>query len=395
MKNFAQRRTGAEPSYNLRFLCASAPLRVTNYVLIAAAITLSVFAPLLAVGQQSAPPPVGKAGDESAQFKVETIHDNLDNPAGLVVRPGAGNSGPFSLYFSESGAGRVVRLATDKPSELQPVVTGFPIRPFRRGADCRVGPLGLAFLSRMKLAVGVGNSPDDPIAVGVYNLPDEGESVEFASSVADASLGPRKNSKGNERFFNLARTEGALLLAACDDEGVGGVFKASIDANKLSGLRQLIKAPSDDSARGVLGVAINPKPRANYLLSAQMGELGAERDSRVTFLAPASGDVALQLEAGLRDATALAYSPAGDLYVADAAWDDPAAGGVYRIDAAEVDGRQSCRPVRIATIARPTSLVFTADGALYATAFGPRNDPTAPPTGALLKITPAEDAPPL
>jgi hypothetical protein len=186
-----------------------------------------------------------------------------------------------------------------------------------------------------------------------------------------------------------------LLIAACDNEGAGGVFKASIDANKLSGLRQLVKASSADSAAGVLGVTINPKPRANYLLAAQMGALGDERDSRVTFYAPASGAVALRLQAGLRDAVALAYSPTGDLYVADAAWDDPAAGGVYRIDAAEVDGRQSCRPVKIAAAERPTSLAFTPNGELYVTTFGERSAPDAAPTGALLKITPKEGTPPL
>jgi hypothetical protein len=51
--------------------------------------------------------------------------------------------------------------------------------------------------------------------------------------------------------------------------------------------------------------------------------------------------------------------------------------------------------VKIAAVERPTSLAFTADGSLYVTAFGDRNDPDAPSTGALLKITPKEGAPPL
>lgn len=326
---------------------------------------------------------------------METVARGLDNPVGLALRPGSADNGPFELYFSESGAGRVVRATTAAAETPHPVVTGFPVRTFRRGGEYRVGPLGLAFISRMKLAVGVGNAADDPVAVGVYNLADDGQALASTALVEGASLAPRQNAGGAERFFSMARTEGALLIAGCDDEGAGGVFKASIDANKLSGLRLVVKAPGDDSAAGVLGVTINPKPRAGYLVAAQMGELGDERDSRVTFYAPASGAVALVLQAGLRDAVAAAYSPSGDLYVADAAWDDPAAGGVYRIDAAEVDGRQSCRPVKIAAAERPTSLVFTPAGALYVTAFGNRNAPDAPPTGALLKISPKEGTPPL
>jgi hypothetical protein len=60
-----------------------------------------------------------------------------------------------------------------------------------------------------------------------------------------------------------------------------------------------------------------------------------------------------------------------------------------------VDGRESCRPVKIAAIKRPTALAFTADGALYVTAFGDSagDDDGAKPAGALLRITPKGDAP--
>jgi hypothetical protein len=394
MNYLTQRRRDADRSDNLHFLCASAPRRDTSFTLIAA-ITIGVFTPLSAVGQQGDPPPFAAPGDESVQFTVDTAHGNLDNPIGLALRPGAPDSGPFELYYSESGAGRVVRFSTDKPADASPVVTDFPTSSFQRGDEYLVGPLGLAFLSRMKLAVGVGSAADDPLALGVYNLPNDGQPIDFGAAVGDASLPSRENAQGGERYFSLARTEGALLIAASDAAGAGGVLKASIDANKLSGLRRLTRAPSEESGLGVLGVTITPNPRATYLLAAQMGELGEQRDSRITFYAPGSGAVALQLQAGVRDAVALAYSPTGDLYVADAAWDDPAAGGVYRIDAAEIDGRQSCRPVKIAAAQRPTSLAFTADGTLYVTAFGDRDDSNAPPTGALLKITPKEGTSPL
>jgi hypothetical protein len=126
-----------------------------------------------------------------------------------------------------------------------------------------------------------------------------------------------------------------------------------------------------------------------------MGEPTAARDSRVAMYSPTSGELALNLATDLCDIVGLAYSPRGDLYAVDFAWAEPKAGGVYRLEAAQVDGRESCRAVKIASVVHPTAIAFTPDGSLCVTAFGDRNEPDAAPTGVLLNITPIEDAPKL
>jgi hypothetical protein len=141
-----------------------------------------------------------------------------------------------------------------------------------------------------------------------------------------------------------------------------------------------------------MAVTVNPKPRSQYLLVGQIGDRGDQRDSVVGYYGPSSGTPALLLKCGLHDIVGLAYSDSGDLYALDFAWHDAAKGGLYRLDATAVDGRESCRPVKIASIERPTSLAFTPDGALFITAFGNRAASDDKPTGRLLKITPRPEA---
>src|SRR3954470_2475432 len=58
-------------------------------------------------------PAFADARDESRQYFVETLAEKLDNPCGVAVRPGAPAGGPYEVFISESGAGRIVRFVTD------------------------------------------------------------------------------------------------------------------------------------------------------------------------------------------------------------------------------------------------------------------------------------------
>jgi hypothetical protein len=389
------------------YLCALARLRETFRSMFIAA---SVLNGPVGLAQEAAsnelkrplpaPPAYAEPGDESAQFTVETLARGLDNPCGLAVRPGTPAGGAYELFLSESGAGRVVRLTTDKPAEATPAITGFPIGEFGESAKYKIGPLGLEFITRAKLAVGTGGLPDGEDIVQVYALPPDGAPLSYEQAdhqVGPTTAGPRsKTGEGN--FFGLAKidddAEKALFVTSKGDDAEGWVLKASMTANKLADLQPFIATRRVTGVPTPAAVTVNPKPRAHYLVVGQIGEVAGERDSVITFYGPASGEPALSLKTGLFDIAGLAYSlTSGDLYALDFAWAEPRAGGVYRIDAAQVEGRESARAVKIASVQRPTALAFTPDGTLYVTAFGERNSVDAPPSGVLLKITPNPETP--
>jgi hypothetical protein len=342
-------------------------------------------------------PPFVEGIDESAQYEIATLVDGLESPTCVAVRPGARPAGPFELYVAESGAGRVVRLATDAPEPATAAITGFPTRKFGPDGEYQAGPLGLVFLSRNRLVAGDGGLGVGEDLVRVYNLPDDG--AELAFDAADHSAGPvpegGRSTRGEGQFASLALTETSLFVVPRRGDERGWILKAVVDANRIAGLEPFVAANAIVGASTPSAVAVNPKPNYHYLVVAHMGEPSADRDSRIAMLSPVSGELALCLLTGLRDIVGLAYSPRGDLYAVDASWGEPAAGGVYRLEAAESEGRQSCRAVKIAAVVRPSSLAFASDGSLYVTAFGESAARASKPTGALLKITPKPETSPL
>ncbi|MCC6493370.1 MAG: hypothetical protein IT424_10135 [Pirellulales bacterium] len=382
-----------------KYLCVSAPLRGIFLALTGVAGCYCQ----ASAQEKPATEAVAHAelADESGQYAVETLAEKLDNPYAVTLRPGTPNGGPDELYFSESGAGRVAKLSTAQPSELKPVVTDVPVKPLGDKPDYRLGPLGLAFLTPTKLAVGTGGLGMGKDVVRVYALPDDGSPLPF--DALDHAVGPVEPGKrsriGQGVFLSLAKIEDsvekALFVASAGDPDEGWLLKAKLAANRLSDLQPFIATRKASGVASPSAVAINPKPRSHYLLVAQAGDRGAKRDSTLGFYGPATGSLALNIQTGLYDVSALAYSPSGDLYAADFAWHEAAAGGVYRLEAAEVDGLQSVRPVKIAAVERPTGLAFASDGALYVTAFGEPAGNTDQPTGVLLRIAPREGTPKL
>ena len=399
-----QRRKGAKKRSTSFFLCAFAPLRESCICLLAFCLTWhdsTTVAQDYTFKPTDKLPAFAEGADETSKYTVEKIATNLNNPCGLTVRPSLPASGPHELFLSESGAGQVVRISTDKPAEKTPVITSFPMGKFGDDPAYSVGPLGLEFLTRTKLAVGTGGLGKGEDVVRVYALPTDATSLAYDQ--ADHSVGPipkdSRSKTGEGAFFALAKIEDeldkALYVTSAGDPDQGWVLKASMAGNKLADLQPFIATRRVTGAGSPSAATVNPKSRSHYLLIGQMGDKGSERDSIIGFYGPTSGTPALILKTGLFDVTGLAYSPSGDLYALDFAHANPKSGGVYRIDAADVNGRQSTRAVKIAAIARPTSLAFTPDGVLYVTAFGEQTDSDKPPTGQLLKIAPKSDAPKL
>jgi hypothetical protein len=389
-----QRRKGAKKiaEHCSFLLCAFAPLREFFVVGLLAVQAVGV---CVSFARAAEPPPFAEARDETVRYDVATVTNGLDNPVSIAVRPTPRPAGPFELYVSESGAGRIVRLETDKPETVTPVITGFALSDW--GTNGKVGPLGVEFLSRTRLAVGTGSLGDGAELVRVYTLP-EGDG-EVTYDQADHSAGPvpvsGRSETGEGQFYSVAAGENALFVVPHSGDKRGWVLKAILDANRIAGLEAFL-ATTEVAGVGRPGAAaVDPKPNHHYLVVSQMGELDDSADSRVAMYSPTSGALALNIETGLRDIIALAFSPTGDLYAVDMSFADDDHGGVYRLESAQVDGRESCRAVKIAAAVHPTALAFTGDGALYVTALGKSSDAADKPAGVLLKITPKADAPKL
>jgi hypothetical protein len=389
-----QRRKGAKGEWasTLLFLCAFAPLR--GILLGALLTTLGVSA----VRAAEKPPAAGEIVDETARYRVETLLAGLDQPTSVALRPGSENLGAAELFVSESGAGRVLRLTVDDPSKSRPVVSGFPIAESSDLPATRVGPLGLAFLSRNRLAVGTGGLGPGADVVRVYNVSDA--AAELAYDASDHAAGPvpasDRSADGEGAYWSLAASERAMFVVPRRGDAQGWVLKATLDANRIADLAPMVAVRDLAGAPAPGAVAVDPRPQLHYLVVGTRGAATAEPDARITMVSPLSGALALNMNTGLRDIAALAYSPAPsfDLYAADDSQAEPAAGGVYRIEAVQVDGRSSCRAVKIASAARPTSIAFTSDGAMFVTALGePAAGDAAAPAGVLLKITPQADVP--
>ena len=338
--------------------------------------------PLWAADKKSATFP--PAGDESAKYQQEVLINRLDNPCGLVSCPIADKGAPQEFLFAESGAGRVLKFAADKPNETHEVLAGLKVRDLAENVPLRVGPWSLGFVTPTKLAVWDGVQQDGVKQVGVYVLPTDDKVLEAANWDHVADLPKDDPQAGNAAFPGMVVGETSAYFSSGSAEDIGTIFKAALIANRLDSPRTLTPSKQNSNLHSPAGLCLSPAAKTQFVVAAYVGELLGERDSSVAFLVPTNGDVALELVPGLFDLVGLAYSPSGQLYAIDFAWQKQQAGGVYRLDDARLDGRPACRAVKIAEVVRPTSLLFDASGAMYVTSLGIR---TNAKRGSIIKIT--------
>jgi len=325
------------------------------------------------------------SSDESANYQSEVVLQQLDNPTGLVVREGPVSTGPHELFIAESGAGKIVRVSTQQPDEVREAITGFPISSFGTDPSYRAGPIGLTLLTRTKLAVGSSGQDIGKNVVGVYSLPIGGSTI--AAEAADHTAGPLTEKDmakvGHDQLIDMAKTDLSLFVVAGDEQS-SWILKSDIEANRLTSLKPFVPTDKSNPISAASCIAVTPRVRPTFLVVGQSGSKEVANDSSITFVVPTSGMIALHLDTGLHDLSGLAYSPKGNLYAVDTAWQDDQSGGVYRLDDAQVEGKQACRAVKIASVAKPTALAFTPNGELYVTTFGPTVDDKQ---GTLVKIT--------
>ena len=91
----------------------------------------------------------------AAEPKVETVLEGLINPCGVAIQPETN-----TVFVSDSGSGRVVRVGGEKKSEE--VIAGSPRDVYGKGPKYEIGPLGIAFLDKETLVVGDGGGRPRP-----------------------------------------------------------------------------------------------------------------------------------------------------------------------------------------------------------------------------------------
>jgi hypothetical protein len=322
-------------------------------------------------------------GDESNSFQVEVIAEGLDNPAGLVIQSAISKDEPQKIYFAESGAGRVLCFASNNSAERAEVVTGFAPHALTDQIDLKVGPWALGFVTPTKLATWGGTIQNGAEQIAVYALPEDDKPLAADKPEHIAEL-PQDSKSVGVGFQGMIVGETSAFLSQGLAADAGTIFKAALIANRLDAPRTLTPSKRDGELHWPTGLCLTPSAQRQYLVAGYLGELSDKRDSRVAFIIPSNGDIALELAPGLFDVVGLVYSPTGQLYALDLAWDNEKAGGVYRLDDARENGRPTCRAVKIASVVRPTSLVFDKSGILYVTALGSGANAKR---GQILKIT--------
>ena len=342
---------------------------------ISLAIALALATARTACAQDNVPR-FAPGSDESASFESEIILDQMNTPTALAVREGPVGTGPHELFIAESGAGRVIRVSTATPKNVSEAITGFSVNDYSVAPRYQIGPLSLLFLTRSKLVVGEGGNQDGKNRLYVFSLPIGGTSL--TTDDVDHSLGFQTGGANEIQFLSAVKTDTTLYCIG------NGLQKAEIKSNQLSNLLSLAASDQFDEEGKPLCVTHTPKTRPAFLVVGQMGSQEFANDSSITFFLPSNGQRVLNLATGLHDISGLAYSPSGNLYALDIAWNDEQAGGIYRLDDALLDGRQACRAVKIASVARPTGMAFTPDGILYVTSFGTDEGEKQ---GSLIKIT--------
>ncbi|RMF45152.1 MAG: hypothetical protein D6753_00930 [Planctomycetota bacterium] len=301
-------------------------------------------------------PPLGH--DALPGTVATVVLEGLNNPCGIAIQPETG-----TIFISDSGNHQVVRVVDGK---AEPVITDFPGDVYGKGPVVNIGPLGLLFLDQDTLVVGGGGLPDGEELLRVYNLPKDGKPIKADAMVASFSLAATDEIKGEGNFYALAATDDAIFVTCNGDDTKGWVSRATREGDKVTGFERWLATKEATEVDAPVGATISPQ---GYLVIGQMGEINVPGDSLITFYDAKDGKMLLNLQSGLHDICAVAYSKRGQMYVLDYAWADAKQGGLFQV-LKDTESETGMRTKRILSLDKPTAMVFDADGALYVTIIG-------------------------
>ncbi|MDZ4817554.1 MAG: hypothetical protein SGJ20_01125 [Planctomycetota bacterium] len=344
------------------------------------------------------------ADDDAAHAKSlgiesQVIISGLDHPFGLAVQPG---SGIRDVFVSNSGAGEILRIDPKKLNSSRVAVSGFTLAPFSKHYPIPVGPLGLGFVDQRTLLVGDAGGVSSESAskskaantsfskLRTFSIPADGKTLEADAAKHTSSVKFSGNLKPDAQvIYSLAVSPGAVYLSTGWDDSAGTVLRASNSGSAVRDLKRLVATKEELGLPAPLGIAVSKR---GELLVGQAGAIGDKRDSRLAFYHGTTAQLLLNLETGLSDITGLAYNPdptSGRLYAIDAAWGRPSEGGLYRLDAVLVDGKQKIKAIKLLSLEHPTAMAFANNGTLYVTTLGPLSQAvSSDPTGKTEGTTP-------
>ena len=303
---------------------------------------------------------LGLASVAYADHHVETVLDGLDNPCGVAIQPGTGH-----VFVSDSGAAKIVRIVDGKS---QDVIIDFPIDVYGKGPMYNIGPLGLAFLDKDTLVVGGGGFKDNEDLLRVYKVPAAGSAAIKAEAMEKSfNLPATEELKGEGNFYALAKNKNFVYVTCNGDDTKGWVSRARIKEGTLTNYKRFLATKEATEVDAPVGVAISPR---GELVVGQMGEISIEGDSLLTFYNAKNGKLLLNLETGLSDITALAYSPKGQLYATDFVWLNTKAGGLFQLISKKDGDDQTIEAKKVLDLEKPTAMTFADDGSLYITVIG-------------------------
>lgn len=327
-------------------------------------------------------------GADTKPVAVQKVLTGLKNPRGVAVRPDiAGDS--CEIFVAESGAGRVIKVFSDKPEKPIDIVSGFSSKPAADDNLQSAGVQSVMFLDHMRIVVAGGDDDSSPF-VRLYELPEPASPLTVDQhkqevNVAESDKEPKLDA---HVFRGMARTQpndrvgDVLLVPAWRDHEPAGLVYIPVRSGTL-GDAVPVRLKNADAEFGFGGIAVG---NSGYVVVAGESGRDSNQSSTLAFFSPLDRRIVMQIPTDLRRIVALAYSPkTGNLYAANFPTTDDAHAGVYRIDASDKPSATACIAVKIADAPRPTALAFAPDGTLFVTSVGDSTG-AKPDAGAPLKL---------